>query len=330
MDSVAVDGRSRLWRSRWAAIGAAVAVTLGGGGLLVANAASSAPSSVITVNPARILDTRENLGLPGPFERSQSRKLQVTGTVATKSGPQMVVPAGATGVLLNVTAVCRDRPGVACQGGFLAVRPGDASGQTQTSSLNFSSGVAVPNSVQVGLPAVGNIDIVYGPYVAGAQVDVVVDVVGYMITGAAGPTGPTGAQGQRGFSSWDPIPSGRTVTGSMIWGEPWVGDNKEYFIYVPFPGKASPPLPSIAYVNFAPDASTATVDDDGACTGTVAVPTAPPGKVCIYRQDSIVVDNLSGRFNPVNGSDGFYIDVVSNAPYPQTMTLLFSWAYTAP
>lgn len=35
--------RRRLWRSRWAAMGAAVAVTLGGGGFFVANAASSAP-----------------------------------------------------------------------------------------------------------------------------------------------------------------------------------------------------------------------------------------------------------------------------------------------
>jgi hypothetical protein len=44
-----VAGRRRgVWRSRWAAVGAAVAVTLGGGGMVVVNAASGVPSSVVT------------------------------------------------------------------------------------------------------------------------------------------------------------------------------------------------------------------------------------------------------------------------------------------
>ncbi len=175
-------GRGGCWRSRWAAIGAAVAVTFGAGGLVAVNAASSPESSVVTVTPARILDTRANLGLIGPFQRGVSRKVQVSGNVATTTGVRPVVPLGATGVLLNVTVSCVNRLGVVCQGGWLAVRPGDATGPTQTSSLNFLAGEIVPNSVQVGLPSVGNIDVVYGPYVPGAQVDVVIDVVGYMST----------------------------------------------------------------------------------------------------------------------------------------------------
>lgn len=182
-------GRSQLWRSRWAAIGAAVAVTLGGGGLFIANAASSPASSVITIDPVRILDTRTDLGLPGPFVSPVSQKLQVTGSV---------VPAGATGVLLNATVVNPTGDG------FLSIRPGDATGSPSTSSLNFKAGELIPNSVQVGLPANGQINITYDAYgVAGPTTEVLLDVVGYMVAGAggpgpAGPKGDTGAQGPVG------------------------------------------------------------------------------------------------------------------------------------
>ena len=100
------DGRGGLWRSRWAAIGAAVAVTFGGGGLFVANAASGPASSMVTVTPERILDTRTGLGLSGPFVSAVSQKLQVTGAA---------VPAGATGVLLNVTVVAPSAARRACR-----------------------------------------------------------------------------------------------------------------------------------------------------------------------------------------------------------------------
>ena len=99
------ESRGRLWRSRWAAIGAAVAVTFGAGGLVAVNAASSVPSSVVTIDPVRILDTRDpvNVGLNGPFASQVSQKLQITGAILVVSGTKTVVPAGATGVLLNVT-----------------------------------------------------------------------------------------------------------------------------------------------------------------------------------------------------------------------------------
>ena len=97
--------RRGLWRSRWAAIGAAVAVSLGAGGLFVAQAAPGpSESTIVTVTPERILDTRDpvNLGLNGPFTSAVSQKLQVTGSIPTATGTKTVVPAGATGVLLNV------------------------------------------------------------------------------------------------------------------------------------------------------------------------------------------------------------------------------------
>jgi hypothetical protein len=173
-------GASWLWRSRWAAIGAALTVAVGGGGLFVANAASGPASTVVTIDPVRILDTRDplNVGLAGPFVSAVSQKLQVTGPVPTTTGNQTAVPIGATGVLLNVTVVG------ATANGFLSVRPGDATGAPSTSSLNFSAGDIVPNSVQVGLPTVGanagQIDITYDAFgTAGPTTDVLVDVVGY-------------------------------------------------------------------------------------------------------------------------------------------------------
>jgi hypothetical protein len=179
--AVAVSGgRGRLWRSRWAAIGAAVAVTLGGGGMFAVQAASSEPSSVVTIDPVRILDTRDpnNIGLPGPFVSAVSQKLQVTGAA---------VPTGATGVLLNVTVVGPSADG------FLSVRPGDATGAPTTSSLNFTAGDIVPNSVQVGLPTTGantgQIDITYDAFgQAGPTTDVLIDVVGYMAVEGGGGT----------------------------------------------------------------------------------------------------------------------------------------------
>ena len=186
-------------RSRWAAIGAAVAVSLGGGGVFLASAAPSAPSSVVTIDPVRVLDTRDpvNVGLAGPFVSPVSQKLTVTGSVATTSGAAVVVPAGATGVLLNVTAVGPTA------NGFISIRPGDATGAPSTSSLNVSANQTVPNSVQVGLPTTGanagKIDITYDALgTAGPTTDVLIDVVGYLVAGGAGGTGPAGPAGPAG------------------------------------------------------------------------------------------------------------------------------------
>ncbi len=176
-------GRRRgLWRSRWAAVGAAVAVTFGGGALVAVNAALSPTSSVVMITPARILDTRTDVGLPGPFVSAVSQKLKVTG---------VSVPVGATGVLLNVTVTD------STANGFLSVRPGDALGTPTTSSMNFTAGELIANSVQVGLPTAGanagKIDITYDAYGRpGPTTEVLIDVVGYMVP-AGGPTATGGS-----------------------------------------------------------------------------------------------------------------------------------------
>lgn len=180
MASVAIsDDRSRLWRSRWAAIGAAAAVALGGGGLFAVNAASP-ESSVVTIDPVRILDTRDplNVGLPGPFVSAVAQDLQVTGSVPTTTGIKAVVPPGATGVFLNVTPVG------ATADGFISVRPANAAGLPSTSNVNFFAGAINPNSVLVELPLsgvdAGKIEITFDAFGnAGPTSDVLVDVFGY-------------------------------------------------------------------------------------------------------------------------------------------------------
>src|SRR4051794_39013329 len=85
--------RSGLLRSRWAAVGAAVAVTLGGGTVWVASAAApTAPTSFVATDPTRVLDTRE--------PTSPIKTLGLGGNVTLSLAA--VVPAEAVAVSLNV------------------------------------------------------------------------------------------------------------------------------------------------------------------------------------------------------------------------------------
>ena len=89
---------------------------------------------------------------------------------------KVVVPAGETGVLLNVTGVQPTGTG------WIAVRPGDATGAPSTSSINLVPGDILPNSVTVAVPTAGGnagqIDITYGS-APGNTVNVIDDIVGY-------------------------------------------------------------------------------------------------------------------------------------------------------
>src|SRR4029079_7062773 len=90
--------RTHLMRSRWAALGAAVAVTmLGGGGIWAASAAGGTGSATtfVSVVPVRLLDTRE--------ASSTIDTLGLGGHVTLSLGDR--VPADSTAVALNVTAV---------------------------------------------------------------------------------------------------------------------------------------------------------------------------------------------------------------------------------
>ncbi|MGB3734540.1 MAG: hypothetical protein WA964_06270 [Ilumatobacter sp.] len=170
------DRQGRL-RTRWSAVGAAIAITLGAGGLGIAQAAVDTGDRPITVSIAaeRILDTRTSVGLAGRFADATPRDLQVTGSVPVASGPdKVVVPADATGVLLNVTVVAPTH------GGFLSVRPGGAAGEPTTSTVNFVPGAIEPNGATVDLNN-GQIQVWLETSSNSGSADVLIDVVGYTI-----------------------------------------------------------------------------------------------------------------------------------------------------
>jgi hypothetical protein len=206
-------GRLGCLRTRWAAIGAAVAVTLGAGGLGIVRAASPTPSVLIAIDPVRVLDTRVPVGLDGPSVAGVSRTLDVTGTIpVVAAGGQIAdaapVPDGASGIVANVTVVSPTSIG------WVAVRPGDASGVPTTSTINITSpGSVVPNSVTVAIPTAGpnagSVDL-YFHGDPGATAHLLLDIVGYYLpasgsgsgggggTGGTGPQGPPGPEGPAG------------------------------------------------------------------------------------------------------------------------------------
>lgn len=190
-----------MWRSRWAAIGAAVAVTLGAGGLVATHAAST-PSVFVAVTPQRVLDTRFDIGLTDQFTGGTSRTLDVTGTIAivqpgNTAGTATVVPDGATAIVANVTAV---RP---TSTGYVSVRPGNANGTPTTSTVNIpTAGGLYPNSATVEIPTTGDragtVDLYYFADTPGGTTHLLFDIVGYYTPGGAGIPGPTGPQGPAG------------------------------------------------------------------------------------------------------------------------------------
>src|SRR5262245_28452743 len=170
-------GGSPRRRTRAIALVASATVGLVAGALsmpvALATISSGERSTFVDVDPRRILDTRSNLGLAGKLASSVPRQLQVTGSVpVAPSGTATVVPSGATGVVLNVTAVKPTRAG------FVAVRPGNPAGAPSTSNLNVPAGAILPNQVTVGLPANGKIQLWYQGS-GGGTTDLLVDVVGY-------------------------------------------------------------------------------------------------------------------------------------------------------
>jgi len=207
-------------------IGAAAVVGLAASAVVVGSVAvpaqtlalpGAAESSVVTIDPTRIADTRYDIGLTGKITAEMAAKFTVTGVIDTyidstsTKVPKQVVPDGATGVFLNVTVVAPGKPG------FLAIRPGAASGVPATGGLNFDTGTVLANGVLVALPTTGDnagqIDLYYGA-ITGASMHVIIDVVGYTTSsglidlakrveklespGVAAATISTGEQGEQG------------------------------------------------------------------------------------------------------------------------------------
>jgi hypothetical protein len=118
---------------------------------LLVDVAGYATANFVTSGPSRALDTR-------------------TGTGPTTGADVDVVPAGAAGAVLNVTAA-----GGSLAAGYVTVHAADAPAPA-TSNLNFAARQIVPNAAVVRPNAAGRIHLA-----ASTPVQLVVDVDGYFL-----------------------------------------------------------------------------------------------------------------------------------------------------
>lgn len=131
-----------------------------------------------TVTPERVLDTRSS----APAALRPFGTLNANTVYSFDMRGTSVVPAEATGVVLNVTAI-----GPTTIGNLRVYPDADGTGLTappNASAINYIQGRDIPNLVVVGIPADGKVNF-YSNQLGGGRVDLAVDVVGYT-TGATG------------------------------------------------------------------------------------------------------------------------------------------------
>jgi hypothetical protein len=158
-----------MMRSRWAAIGAAVAVTLGAGGIgLVSATSPSNAATFVPITPCRVIDTRPDFQVgprSAPLAANDTHTLAATGS----AGDCTAVPATASGVVLNVTAT--DATLLTFLTIWEAGQP-----RPDSSSLNPAPGQPpTPNAVTTGIDGDGQFSI----YNFQGTVHVIADIVGY-------------------------------------------------------------------------------------------------------------------------------------------------------
>ena len=126
------------------------------------------------VDPVRLLDSRDGTGMAGGTPAllqagdAGVTTLQVTGGTSP-------VPAGASAVVVNLTAVSPTKAG------YLTAWPTDGTRPT-ASNLNFEAGVTVPNLAVVKLSANGRISFFHDA----GQLDLLADVAGWIDDGTSG------------------------------------------------------------------------------------------------------------------------------------------------
>jgi hypothetical protein len=275
-------------------------VSLGAGGVgWIAHAASSAPSAFVPIAPCRLFDTRpapDNVGdRSTPLAAGEELTRQVTGT-----NGNCTIPANATSIAYNLTIPTS-------LNGYLTVFPADAPRPT-SSSINPVAGESVKaNGGVVGLSSTGAIKL----YSLTGPVDAILDITGYYTTAGT-------VQGA--------IASGQTVRGEMLFDTVMTPNTPTELINLP--GVAPVALTS---ANVAFGATSGAQDADPTCTGTLAQPTAPPGKVCIYlgATDGIDIDSTSGRASTL-ASQAFQILIPGSGNVGDRMYMDVTWAYTAP
>lgn len=130
------------------------------------NAGDERGARLVAVDPVRILDTRGAAPL-GPGEQ---RTLQFRGAIVAIPTDSSVV-----GALVNVTAVAPTA------GTFVSVVPTQPVGAPTTSNLNVAAGRVQANLVMVPVGTDGAIHL----YNSAGNTDLLVDVLGYLQTGAS-------------------------------------------------------------------------------------------------------------------------------------------------
>ena len=166
---MAANERSRV---RWSAIGAAVAVTLGAGGLMTASATVDTGERpvTITITPCRVMDTRGGSDAIGPRSGAigpgETVTIPVRGTVGN-----CTLPSDAIGVVLNIAAI----EGTASS--FLTVFPAGAT-RPLAANLNWAAGdPPKSNSATVRTSAAGQISF----FNLAGTVHVAADIVAYLV-----------------------------------------------------------------------------------------------------------------------------------------------------
>ncbi len=169
---ITTGAAERPHRSRWAAVGAAVAVTLGGGGILTTSASiSSGERGVfVPITPCRLLDTRAGSDNVGPRSTALGEGETYAAAVHGTNG-NCTIPSDAIGISMNVAII---QPSAAS---FLTVFPADAT-RPLAANLNWVAGQApTPNAVTADLSADGRIAF----YNLSGTVHLAADINGYYV-----------------------------------------------------------------------------------------------------------------------------------------------------
>jgi hypothetical protein len=118
--------------------------------------------------PVRVLDSRAgplNIGLTGPIPANQNKQFKVAGV--------KTVPASATAVTGNLTVTGQTARG------FVTLSTAASPVNPQTSTINFPVGDTRANGVTIKLSPTGTLFVVYKGAVAGATIQILLDVTGY-------------------------------------------------------------------------------------------------------------------------------------------------------
>jgi len=161
-----------LHQARWAAVGAAIAVSVGSFGLARAVVDTGAKPVFVPITPCRIMDTRDyggfNVGPRStPIGSNETYAVHAAGGV---NGECDSIPATAVGLVMNVTITDPTRHT------YLTIWPTDQA-KPNASNLNALAGKteATPNLVTTDLAADGSFSV----FNFDGTVNVIADVAGY-------------------------------------------------------------------------------------------------------------------------------------------------------